>query len=272
MIRLPDHEVMVWSFHHIALDGWSIALAMNELLDSYQAEVDGRTWAPPERRPFADYFGWLGGQDSAAAERFWTEHLRGFDSPTSLPRTVNMSPTNSNAVAPTQGGIAPYGATIRDLPAGVGPQLGDFTAQERVTMSTVLQAAWGLVLARYEGSDDVVFGVTTSGRPASLANAESMVGMLVTTLPSRIAVTNSENPGQWLRAIQADQLSVREHEFAPLVDVQRWSDLPPGQPLLLHVRHGASYASHPKGARQPFNARNGRIGAISTHRQSSGAS
>lgn len=221
VIRLSDHEVMVWSFHHIAFDGWSIALAMNELLDSYQAEIDGRTWEPTPRRPFADYVDWLGRQDAAGAERFWTEHLQGFDSPTSLPRTLSTNDPVADS----------YAATMRDLPAVVEQQLSDFAGRERVTMSTVLQAAWGLVLARYEGSDDVVFGVTTSGRPASLSDAESIVGMLVTTLPNRVGLPEAETPGEWLRRVQADQLSIREHEYASLVDVQRWSDLPTGQPL-----------------------------------------
>lgn len=232
VIRLPDYEMMVWSFHHIALDGWSIALAMNELLDSYQAEIDGRVWSPSRRRSFADYFDWLEAQDQDAARRFWTEHLQGFETRTSLPRST-LLPSLPMSVddAGSDDGDAPYAATMRDLAAGTGERLKAFAGSERVTMSTVLQAAWGLVLARYENSDDVVFGVTTSGRPASLTDAESMIGMLVTTLPNRILLPGTERVGDWLRNIQADQLSVRENEFASLVDVQQWSDLPSGQSL-----------------------------------------
>ncbi|MEM7325236.1 MAG: amino acid adenylation domain-containing protein [Actinomycetota bacterium] len=244
VVTLPERTVMVWSFHHIALDGWSIALAMNELLDSYQAEIDGRSWEPPSRRSFADYLDWLDAQDQPNAERFWSGYLQGFDSPTSLPRTVIAAetppPETETGMAgadlvgtAARGGTrpAPYAATLRDLRATVGDAITHFTGRERVTMSTVLQAAWGLVLARYEESDDVVFGVTTSGRPASLPDAESMVGMLVTTLPTRIGLPGGSAPGDWLRTIQADQLSIRENEYASLVDVQRWSQVPSGQSL-----------------------------------------
>ncbi|MGI9597397.1 MAG: condensation domain-containing protein, partial [Acidimicrobiales bacterium] len=228
LVRLPGGAALVWSFHHIALDGWSIALAINELLDSYQASVDGRPWLPPSRRPFARYLDWLDGQSRAQAEVFWREELSGFAAPTALPRSTSTD--RATAVSERQP-YRRYGASQRRLDERRTKALLGFTGEQRVTLSTALQAAWGLVLARYEGSDDVVFGVTTSGRPATLPGAETMIGMLVTTLPARIRIEGAQRPGDWLRAIQDRQLGVRDHEYAALVDVQRWSDVPSGQGL-----------------------------------------
>ncbi|MGH1491268.1 MAG: amino acid adenylation domain-containing protein [Acidimicrobiales bacterium] len=228
LLRLANGHVLVWSFHHIALDGWSIGLAMNELLDSYQAAVDGRPWSPSSRQPFAQYVDWLGQQDPAGAEAFWRTELADFAAPTALPGSP-VAATGSSGQVTTDG--RPYAATQRQLSAGQTQSLLSYGRDQRVTLSTLLQGAWGLVLSRYEGSDDVVFGLTTSGRPATLPGAESMVGMMVTTLPSRIRISGDSEPGAWLRTIQDSQLAGRDFEYASLVDVQRWSELGANQSL-----------------------------------------
>jgi len=230
LIRTPTGWVLVWSFHHIAFDGWSIALAMNELLGAHQAERSGQPWLAPSRRSLANYLAWLDRQDRAGAESFWRNELAGFDDPTAL------AGHGSPGAATRR-----YGAQQCQLDRSATDALRSYASQRRVTMSTVLQAAWALVLDRYQGPragrhgepqrPDVVFGVTTSGRPAGLAGAETMVGMLVTTVPARITVDAALAPTAWLQHIQDRQLAVRDHEYASLVDIQRWSDVPPGRDL-----------------------------------------
>ncbi len=233
VVATAERTVLVWSFHHIAFDGWSIALALNELLGAYQARLDGSAWSPPATEPFAAYLGWLAGRDRGAAERFWRDELAGFTSPTALPRSRPAPPTAGS-------GPRPYGAIERRLDPDLTGAIADFASGTRVTLSTVLQGAWGLVLARYQGdgghgpssgADDVVFGLTTSGRPPDLTGAESMVGMLVTTVPARVTVDGRATPDAWLRTIQDRQLAARDHEYASLVDIHSWSDLPAGQSL-----------------------------------------
>src|SRR5205814_5498078 len=103
--------------------------------------------------------------------------------------------------------------------------------REQLTLNTMVQAAWSLLLSRYSGQDDVVFGVTVSGRPAALAGVESMVGLFINTLPMRVHVRGDGPLRAWLKAIQGQQVEQRQYEFSPLVQVQGWSAVPTGEPL-----------------------------------------
>ncbi|HEX2188606.1 MAG TPA: amino acid adenylation domain-containing protein, partial [Longimicrobiaceae bacterium] len=100
-----------------------------------------------------------------------------------------------------------------------------------VTMSTLVQGAWALLLARYAGEEDVVFGATVSGRPPELAGVEEMVGLFINTLPVRVRLPGEATLREWLGTLQKEQVEAREHEHAPLVEVQRWSELPAGEGL-----------------------------------------
>lgn len=234
LLQSPVTTVIVWTFHHIAFDGWSIALAMNELLDDYQAHLESRQWVAPDRRGFGSYLDWLQSRDQGAVETFWRREMAGFNSLTALPRSETIPPgdaASSRNSASVENPGRPYAAVQRGLADDAAKQLAPYASSEQVTMSTIIQAAWGIVLSRYEGSDDVVFGVTTSGRPATLPGAETIIGMLVTTLPARLRIAPDLEPGVWLRELQTTQLGVREHEYAALTDVQQWSDLGSGQPL-----------------------------------------
>src|SRR5215213_469731 len=94
-----------------------------------------------------------------------------------------------------------------------------------------MKGGWGLLLSRYSGSEDVVFGATVSGRPANLAGVEEMVGLFINTLPVRVEVKSEQGVGEYLRCLQEQQVEVRQYEYSPLVEVQRWSEVPQGTPL-----------------------------------------
>ncbi|MEM7337491.1 MAG: amino acid adenylation domain-containing protein [Actinomycetota bacterium] len=220
LIDAADGHRLVWTFHHIALDGWSVSLVLDELFAHYEAARAGRAVEAVQRRPVEDHLRWLERQDTDAAHRFWTEQLAGFTSTTALPRR-----STARAVDAGRG----YGAARRTLSAASTEALTHFARSQRVTVSTVLQAVWGLVLSRYERSDDVVFGVTTSGRPGELPGAEDIVGMFVTTLPTRMSTDATQLLGPWLHAIQQRQLEIRDHEYASLADIQRWSGFGPNE-------------------------------------------
>ena len=106
-----------------------------------------------------------------------------------------------------------------------------FVRSNRITLATAIDGAWALLLSRYAGQDDVVFGVTVSGRPAELDGVESMVGVFINTLPLRVRVDEEAEVVPWLRAIGARLVAMREHEASPLADVRRWSDVPGNRPL-----------------------------------------
>ena len=110
-------------------------------------------------------------------------------------------------------------------------ELDAFAKRNQLTLNTVLQGAWALVLARYSREDDVVFGATVSGRPVDLPGVESMLGMFINTLPVRVDARAEQFLLPWLKAIQDAQVEMRQYEYSPLIQVQGWSDVARGTPL-----------------------------------------
>ncbi|MER6397891.1 non-ribosomal peptide synthase/polyketide synthase [Kitasatospora sp. NPDC001603] len=223
LIRLsPTRVRMVWTFHHVLLDGWSAAQVFDEVCERYDALTTGRPPAAPERAPFGHYLGWLAGQDPARAERHWREVLAGFPAATPLPR--DRWPVGAHR--------ASSGASVRvALDNDLSPRLRETAQQAGLTVNTVLQGAWALLLARCCGGDDVVFGTIVSGRPAELPGVTSMVGLFINTLPTRVRIEGQRPLREWLRALQAAQSEDRRHGFVSLAQLQTWSEVPGGTSL-----------------------------------------
>ncbi|MFF3306090.1 non-ribosomal peptide synthase/polyketide synthase [Streptomyces sp. NPDC002952] len=223
LIRLsPDRVRMVWTFHHILLDGWSAAQVFDEVCERYAALATGRRPEVPDRAPFADYLGWLARQDTGRAEVYWREALAGFTVPTELPR--DRRPTGAHAASSS-------GSVRVTLDAEVSARLRETAQRAGLTVNTVLQGAWALLLSRYGGGDDVVFGTTVSGRPAELPGVTSMVGVFINTLPTRARVDGRRPLLEWLRELQAAQSESRRHDFVSLAQLQTWSEVPGGTTL-----------------------------------------
>ncbi|MGW0927660.1 non-ribosomal peptide synthase/polyketide synthase [Streptomyces sp. NPDC002644] len=223
LIRLgPDRVRVVWTFHHVLLDGWSAAQVFDEVAERYAASAAGRRPDLPERAPFAGYLGWLARQDTAAAERHWRETLAGFTAPTELPR--DRRPAEAHRASSSE--------TVHvTLDARVSARLREIAQRAGLTLNTVLQGAWALLLSRYGGGDDVVFGSTVSGRPADLPGVTGMVGLFINTLPTRVRVDGGRRLLEWLGELQAAQSESRRHEFVSLAQLRSWSDVPGGMPL-----------------------------------------
>ncbi|HEX2078088.1 MAG TPA: amino acid adenylation domain-containing protein [Longimicrobium sp.] len=221
LARLAEQEhVLVWSLHHLVMDGWSYTSLLREVLARHDAALRGTEFDPPAPRPYREFIGWLRGRDRAAAEAFWRAALAGVSEPTPL--------GIDGAARPGETG---FGDHSRHLSLEATAALQAAARAHRVTLATLVQGAWALVLARYAGTDDVVFGWTGSGRPEGLAGAERMCGLFVNTLPARVRVPDDAAPGPWLREMQDAQLAAREHEHTALVDVQGWTEVPRGRPL-----------------------------------------
>ncbi|QMU76780.1 amino acid adenylation domain-containing protein [Streptacidiphilus sp. PB12-B1b] len=222
LIRLtPTRVRVVWTFHHVLLDGWSAAQVFDEVCERYAALTSGRRPEVPERAAFADYLHWLAGQDTAGAERYWRETLAGFTAPTELPR--DRRPAEAHRAASS--------ATVRvTLGTGLSARLRETAQQAGLTVNTVLQGAWALLLSRYGGGDDVVFGTIVSGRPAELPGVTSMVGLFINTQPTRVRIDGRSLLPQWLRELQAGQSEARRHDVS-LAQLQTWSEVPGGTAL-----------------------------------------
>ena len=206
----------IWTFHHIALDGWSMRIALQETLQRY-AGIEPSAEAP-SHKAFVD---WLGQQSEADALAFWKKRLRGFDEPTRLAVSAPLT--------------RPLAATHEDhelrLSAEQTAALTQAARSSRVTLNTQLRAAWALALARYSGTDDVVFGATVAGRPPEIPGIEGIVGMFIHTIPVRARIDRTQRADAWCAELQGDQLDALPFETASLAAIQRASDVAPGTPL-----------------------------------------
>ncbi|QFU93019.1 Linear gramicidin synthase subunit B [Amycolatopsis sp. YIM 10] len=223
LFRLGDEAwQVVWNFHHLILDGWSSAGVLRELFEIYVPLCDGREPELHDVRQYHDYIEWLQRQDLEAAERYWRGLLAGVSEPTSL-----------GVDRPSEGDRRDEDYDRREivLPAELGARLEEVARRRRLTVNTLFQAAWSLLLSRYSGTEDVVFGVTSSGRPVDLAGAGNIAGLFINTLPARVTCPGGQRLGTWLSELQQAQIDQRQFEFSPLTKVQEWSEVPAGVPL-----------------------------------------
>ena len=224
LFRLADNSHhFVWTHSHLVLDGWSVPMVVGEVLASYEARRRGERAIHPTRPPYKDYVAWLERQDRAAAEVYWKRTFAGFTAPTPLPLTRERGDDDAAADRAYAG----------DLSVKLSPEasaaVGELARRAQVTLNTVVVGAWAILLARTSREPEAVVGVTVSGRPAELPDVESMVGMLINTLPLRVPVPRDAALIEWLRGLQARQAELRRFESSPLLDVQRWAQLPGGQ-------------------------------------------
>jgi amino acid adenylation domain-containing protein len=217
----PEEHRLVWTFHHALLDGRSISLILREVFATYDALRAGRSVEFAEPPPFRAHLDWLHAQDHAASERFWREQFSGFTTPTplviaGLPDTA-PTPTARDAELQLS---APLTAALRKL-----------AEREGFTLNTLVQGAWALLLSRYSGEEDVVFGATRACRHSSVEGAAEMVGLFINTLPLRVTVPPDAEVLPWLRGLRAQWIAMRPHEHTPLARVQGWSEIPANRAL-----------------------------------------
>jgi amino acid adenylation domain-containing protein/non-ribosomal peptide synthase protein (TIGR01720 family) len=212
-----DEHQFVWTFHHLLLDGWSTSLLFKEVMTLYAALSQGMEARLEPPRQFGDYIAWLRQQDLSQAESFWRTSLRGFKTPTRL------GVDHAHAEG--------FGDAHVSLSAESTAGLQALARRHQLTLNTLLQGAWALVLSHYSGEPDVLFGVTVSGRPAELTRIETMIGMFINTLPVRVVLPPEKSVAEWLAGLQAHQAEMRQYEYTPLAQVQGWSDAPQGVPL-----------------------------------------
>ncbi len=210
---------LTWSFHHILLDGWSLQIVLRDAAEAYAALRSGRQPSFAPAPPFREYLTWLSEQDHAGAEQFWKEMLRGLTGPTMV------------ALPPPERPADGYADRWLELPEALTDQLKAVARTNQLTLSTLVQGAWALLLARYTGQRDIVFGVTVAGRPAGLRGVEAMVGLFINTLPMRVDLSPEQPMTEVLRRLQERQVAMRDHEYARLSDVQRWSGASNGDAL-----------------------------------------
>ncbi len=212
-IRLaPDRHQLVWSYHHIAVDGWSSVLILDQVWQHYRGQRSASESPAPS---FESFVGWASSHRAADDEQFWTGRLTGAPLPTAL------------AFAPPTAGAPQTHARERvRLSASETQGLRAFASRHRLTLSTVVHGAWALTLARCAGSVDVVYGATVAGRPAAMPDVDRIVGAFINTLPIRVRTDGTQTLAAWLTALQHELLEVRDHELSALQDIARWMRIP----------------------------------------------
>ncbi|MEM1168648.1 MAG: condensation domain-containing protein [Cyanobacteria bacterium P01_H01_bin.35] len=215
LIQLTDLDYkLIWSCHHLMLDGWSGAVALNQVFDSYEMLLQGESPSIARPQTYQNYIRWLKQQDESAASDFWQKMLDGFTTPTPLPisqpREKNYSQTESLSIA---------------ISEETTTEIGSFLRSHRLTLNTLIQSIWGLLLYAYSGKTDVLFGATVSGRQGYLAGVETIVGLLNNVLPIRLQISPEENILSWLENLQTQQAKASKFAYASLVQIQTWSQL-----------------------------------------------
>lgn len=218
LMQASDHQFeFVWTRHHLLVDGWSGSLLIDEVFGFYEAFRSGRGLDLEQSRPYRDYVAWLRKQDLAAAETFWRKALSGFTEPTPLRIECEKQATAEHE--------SQYAELQLNLSMQATAALQSLSRRRQVTLNTIAQGAWALLLSHYSGEGDVVFGAAVSGRDAQLAGVESVLGPLANILPVRVNVAPEADLASWLGQLQSEQVEQRQYEYISLAQLQLWSDV-----------------------------------------------
>ncbi|MCW3466086.1 non-ribosomal peptide synthetase [Chitinophaga nivalis] len=217
-----DAFVLIWSHHHVLMDGWCIGVLVNEFMQLYRGHITGQLPVLPPVQPYAGYISWLEKRDRETTARYWQEYLQGYD-------TVATLPGNKQA------GHQPYEqrASRVTLDKKQTTALQQAAAGYKVTVNTLFSAAWAILLSRYNNTADVVFGLVVSGRPPEIPGIETMVGLFINTIPVRVTLQPGESLPAFLERIQHQALESEQHQYHPLSEIQSFSEL--GSGLLDHI-------------------------------------
>jgi len=214
--RQQDEYVMVWSFPHILLDGWCNGIIHEELLTIYQQLQQGKTPNLPPAPPYSRYIQWLGKQDKTAAAHYWKTYLENYTQLSSVPKEKFLAQSANLAE------VVEYELTFE---AEIYQKIQQIAVQHQVTLNTLVQAMWSILLSVYNGVTDVVFGVTVSGRPTAIADIERTLGLFINTIPVRAQVTESLTASELIQQLHQHNLASKNYDFYPLAEIQSLTPL-----------------------------------------------
>ncbi|WP_323145085.1 non-ribosomal peptide synthetase [Massilia phyllosphaerae] len=236
---------MLWSHHHMLLDGWCTPLVYRDVLEAYGQLLRGQEAAIRRPvRPYEDYIGWLQAQDRDAARAFWRRHLAAVEAPTPLGIGHGV-----------EAGTGGQDEQRIDIDAAGTAVLQQFARRHQTTVNTVLQLAWAYLLHRYSGEQHVLFGTTISGRPPEVAGVEEMVGLFINTIPVRVSFDTDMEVGAMLESMHAAFQASTGHGHLPLTEIAQCSPIAGGSALFDSMFVFENYpldAAAADGERPPF--------------------
>ncbi|MCY8881064.1 amino acid adenylation domain-containing protein [Bacillus spizizenii] len=224
ILRTDEEKArLIWSFHHILMDGWCLPLITKEVFETYYAIIERRQPKRDVVTPYRQYIEWLDEQDHEQAAVYWRDYLDDYEGQTVLLK----EPFSDQA----------RGYQKQKLACRLGKQLTEeikrAASQHHVTVNTWMQTAWGLLLQRYNGTQDVVFGTVVSGRPADIPGIESMVGLFINTIPVRVCAQPEMTVAQVLKMNQEHALASQPYDTFPLYEIQAQTEQK--QQLINHI-------------------------------------
>ena len=217
-----DSYQFIWSHHHILFDGWSMQIILQEVFDLYESYNRGKSLQLKFCHPYREYISWLQQQDSSQAKKFWQQRLKGIEAPTPLVVDKLIDHKSQQET---------YQEISFKLSFEITNQLQSLAQKHHLTLNNLVQGAWGLLLSRYSGETDIVFGATVSGRTSELPNIDTMVGLFINTLPVRLQISGKEKLIPWLKTLQSQQFEQEPYTYYSLADIQKNSDIPPKMSL-----------------------------------------
>ncbi|HIF42511.1 MAG TPA: amino acid adenylation domain-containing protein [Planctomycetes bacterium] len=207
-----------WSFHHVLMEGWSASLVQAEVQQRYRCAFTKEPLELAEHRPYRDYITWTQEQDPKVAEAYWQKALEGYEGATHL--CVDKAPSDLHVP------VDQFDGQVLTVSREKTAALKAFGKRHEVTLNTLVQGAWGLMLSAYTGQEDAVFGSVVSGRSVPMDGVESIVGLFVNLLPTRVKVVPDRALVEWLQDFQKSQVEQRAFEHVGLAEVKAWSDIP----------------------------------------------
>ncbi|MGG1674101.1 amino acid adenylation domain-containing protein, partial [Paenibacillus sp. NRS-1783] len=231
---------LVWSFHHIVMDGWCLSLVTGEVFGTYFALVEQKQPELANITPYGQYIEWLERQDERAAKEYWSSYLAGFEQQTLLPGSDaslkdQAVDSTENALSTTASEASEYISekiTV-ELDSTLSEAMHRVAKQQQVTINTLMQSVWGLILQKYNNNEDVIFGSVVSGRPTDIVGVENMIGLFINTIPVRIQSERNATFVEIMRRTQEQALASGVYDSFPLYEIQALTEQK--QNLINHI-------------------------------------
>ncbi|MEC1575620.1 non-ribosomal peptide synthetase, partial [Bacillus haynesii] len=231
LIRMNDESYrLIWSHHHILLDGWCLGIVLSELFSIYGKIIKGESRRLKEPKPYGDYIKWLEKQDKEEAAAYWKDYLKGYETRSELP-AFNRSATSEEYCGKEK---------VISFSKKLTTKITRIAKEHHVTINTVLQGIWGIILAKYNNTDEVVFGTVVSGREAPVEGIEEMVGLFIHTIPTRVSFGGARSFKEVLKKTQAESIESNRYSYMNLSEIQELSELK--RELITHVMAFQNYA------------------------------
>lgn len=205
-----EHQMII-SNHHIIFDGWSTGVILKELFEAYDYICLGQEPTSTSKVKFKQYINWIQGIDKSKQESFWMQYLEGFNNKTLLP--FDNKPSDK---------VSTHESIINRIPSDIRLKLEDLAKENKTTLASIIYTAWGILLQKYNICEDIVFGITVSGRVPQLNGIENSVGLFINTIPLRVHTYDESTLEKSIKKVDEELKAFNEYQYTPLVDVKKY--------------------------------------------------